>query len=103
VFNLPGGPGVRVDTCAYAGWTVPPYYDSMIAKLIVHAPTLDEAIARRKRALHEFRIEGIKTTIPFFLRIFNHPDFIKGAFNTAFVERVMNAERQPEKKNGNGS
>jgi len=103
VFNLPGGPGVRVDTCAYAGWTVPPYYDSMIAKLIVHAPTRDEAIARMKRALHEFRIEGIKTTIPFFLRIFNHPDFIKGAFNTAFVERVMNAERQPEKKNGNGS
>jgi acetyl-CoA carboxylase biotin carboxylase subunit len=103
VFNLPGGPGVRVDTCAYAGWTVPPYYDSMIAKLIVHAPTRDEAIARMKRALHEFTIEGIKTTIPFFLRIFNHPDFIKGAFNTAFVERVMNAERQPEKKNGNGS
>lgn len=103
VFNLPGGPGVRVDTCAYAGWTVPPYYDSMIAKLIVHAPTRDEAIARMKRALYEFTIEGIKTTIPFFLRIFSHPDFIKGTFNTAFVERVMNAERQSEKKNGNGS
>jgi len=103
VFNVPGGPGVRVDTCAYAGWTVPPHYDSMIAKLIVHAPTRDEAIARMKRALHEFTIEGIKTTIPFFLRIFSHPDFIKGTFNTAFVERVMNAERQPEKKNGNGS
>lgn len=103
VFNLPGGPGVRVDTCAYAGWTVPPYYDSMIAKLIVHAPTRDEAIARMKRALYEFTIEGIKTTIPFFLRIFSHPDFIKGSFNTAFVERVMNAERQSEKKNGNGS
>lgn len=103
VFNQPGGPGVRVDTCAYAGWTVPPHYDSMIAKLIVHAPTRDEAIARMKRALHEFTIEGIKTTIPFFLRIFSHPDFIKGTFNTAFVERVMNAERQSEKKNGNGS
>jgi len=103
VFNLPGGPGVRVDTCAYAGWTVPPHYDSMIAKLIVHAPTRDEAIARMKRALYEFTIEGIKTTIPFFLRIFCHPDFIKGTFNTAFVERVMNAERQSEKKNGNGS
>ncbi len=98
-----GRAGVRVDTCAYAGWTVPPYYDSMIAKLIVHAPTRDEAIARMKRALYEFTIEGIKTTIPFFLRIFSHPDFIKGTFNTAFVERVMNAERQSEKKNGNGS
>jgi acetyl-CoA carboxylase biotin carboxylase subunit len=102
VFNLPGGPGIRVDTCAYAGWTVPPYYDSMIAKLIVHAPTRDEAIARMKRALDEFTIEGIKTTIPFFQRIFNHPDFIKGTFNTAFVDRVLSADKALEKKNGNG-
>lgn len=103
VFNVPGGPGVRVDTCAYAGWTVPPYYDSMIAKLIIHAPTREEAIARMKRALDEFTIKGIKTTIPFFLRIFNHPDFIKGTFNTAFVDRVLNADKQADRKNGNGS
>lgn len=103
VFILPGGPGIRVDTCAYTGWTVPPYYDSMIAKLIVHAPTRDEAIARMKRALDEFTVEGIKTTIPFFQRIFNHPDFIKGTFNTAFVDRVLNADKAAEKKNGNGS
>ncbi|KAF0180545.1 MAG: acetyl-CoA carboxylase biotin carboxylase subunit [Nitrospirae bacterium] len=100
VFNQPGGPGVRVDTCAYAGWTVPPFYDSMIAKLIVHAKTRDEAIARMKRALDEFSIEGIKTTIPFFVKIFNHPDFMKGIFNTAFVERVLNPEKSAGVQNG---
>ena len=84
----PGGPGVRVDSAAYAGWLVPPHYDSMIAKLIVHGKTREEAIARMKRALDEFRIEGIKTTIPFHKRIFDHPDFIKGNFNTDFLEKI---------------
>jgi acetyl-CoA carboxylase biotin carboxylase subunit len=84
----PGGPGVRVDSAAYAGWLVPPHYDSMIAKLIVHGKTREEAIARMKRALDEFRIEGIKTTIPFHKKIFDHPDFIKGNFNTDFLEKI---------------
>ncbi len=93
VFNQPGGPGIRVDTCAYTGWAVPPFYDSMIAKLIVRAKTRDEAVARMKRALDEFAVEGIKTTIPLFKKIFNHPDFLKGAFNTAFIEKVLNPEQ----------
>ncbi len=84
----PGGPGVRVDSAAYAGWLVPPHYDSMIAKLIVHGKTREEAIARMKRALDEFRIEGIKTTIPFHKKIFDHPDFIKGNINTDFLEKI---------------
>ncbi|MEW5746571.1 MAG: acetyl-CoA carboxylase biotin carboxylase subunit [Nitrospirota bacterium] len=87
-FLPPGGPGVRVDTAGYTGWTVPSQYDSMIAKLIVHAKNRDEAIAKMKRALDEFIIEGIKTTIPFHKKVLNHPDFIKGNFATDFVERM---------------
>ncbi|HMK44208.1 MAG TPA: acetyl-CoA carboxylase biotin carboxylase subunit [Dissulfurispiraceae bacterium] len=93
VFTLPGGPGVRVDTCAYTGWTVPPYYDSMIAKVIVHAKTREEAIVRMRRCLDEFHVEGIRTTIPFFRRIFQHPDFLKGSVNTSFVDRIMHQEK----------
>ncbi len=87
-FLPPGGPGVRVDSAAFAGWWVQPHYDSMIAKLIVHGKTRDEAISRMRRALDEFKIEGIKTTIPFHKKIFNHPDFIKGNFNTDFIEKM---------------
>jgi acetyl-CoA carboxylase biotin carboxylase subunit len=87
-FLPPGGPGVRVDSAAFAGWWVPPHYDSMIAKLIVHGKTRDEAICRMRRALDEFKIEGIKTTIPFHKKIFNHPEFIKGNFNTDFIEKM---------------
>jgi acetyl-CoA carboxylase biotin carboxylase subunit len=87
-FLPPGGPGVRVDSAAYAGWWVPPHYDSMIAKLIVHGKTRDEAISRMRRALDEFKIEGIKTTISFHKKIFNHPEFIKGNFNTDFIEKM---------------
>jgi acetyl-CoA carboxylase biotin carboxylase subunit len=82
----PGGFGVRVDSAAYPGYTVTPFYDSMIAKLIVWAPTRREAIDRMKRALSEFRIGGIKTTIPFHLKVLNHPAFIEGDFNTRFLE-----------------
>jgi acetyl-CoA carboxylase biotin carboxylase subunit len=90
-FFLPsGGPGVRVDTAAYTGWTVPSQYDSMIAKLIVHAKNREEAIAKMKRALDEFIVEGIKTTIPFHKRVLEHQDFIKGNFSTNFVERMNN-------------
>ncbi|MBC7797662.1 MAG: acetyl-CoA carboxylase biotin carboxylase subunit [Pyrinomonadaceae bacterium] len=93
-FNLPGGPGVRVDTAAYPGYVVPPYYDSMIAKLIVHARTRELAIVRMKRALEAMVVEGIKTTIPLHLRIMDNVDFQKGNFSTKFLE---------EQLNGNGS
>ncbi|ANB62027.1 acetyl-CoA carboxylase biotin carboxylase subunit [Anoxybacteroides amylolyticum] len=82
----PGGLGVRVDSAAYPGYMIPPYYDSMIAKLIVHAPTREEAIARMKRALSEFIIEGIHTTIPFHLKLLEHEKFVQGDFNTKFLE-----------------
>jgi acetyl-CoA carboxylase biotin carboxylase subunit len=86
-FHLPGGLGVRIDTHCYAGYTVPPNYDSMIAKLIVHAPTRAEAIARMLRALNEFVIEGVKTTIPLHRRILAHPRFAKGDYSTKFLEQ----------------
>jgi acetyl-CoA carboxylase biotin carboxylase subunit len=86
-FIPPGGQGVRVDTAAYAGWIVPPHYDSLIAKLIVHGKDREEAIIRMRRALSEFVIEGIRTTIPFHLKIINNPDFISGNFNTQFLEK----------------
>jgi acetyl-CoA carboxylase, biotin carboxylase subunit len=95
--HTPGGPGVRVDSAAFNGWSVPPNYDSLIAKLIVKADTRAEAIARMKRALDEFRIEGIKTTIPLHVKIMNDPDFVKGSFYTDFIEKMG----QP--KNGNGN
>jgi acetyl-CoA carboxylase biotin carboxylase subunit len=87
LFIPPGGPGVRVDTAAYSGWTVPAHYDSLIAKVIVHGRDRQEAIAKMKRALSEFIIEGIKTTIPFYLKILDNPDFINGNFNTHFLEK----------------
>lgn len=95
---LPGGPGVRIDTAAYPGWTVPPHYDSMIAKLIVHGKNREEAIARMKRALDEFFVEGIKTSIPLHKRILNHSDFIKGSFSTDFIERMMAGELRGHEK-----
>ena len=102
LFIPAGGPGVRVDTAAYAGWVVPPQYDSMIAKLIVKGKNREEAIAKMKRALDEFIVEGIKTTIPFHKKVFNHPDFIKGNFNTDFIEKMANPEGSSEPaKNGN--
>ncbi len=84
----PGGLGVRFDTHAHAGYTVPPYYDSMIGKLIVHQPTRDEAIACMLRALDELRIEGIKTTVPFHKKVLQHSDFVEGWIDTSFVERT---------------
>jgi len=82
----PGGFGVRVDSAAYPGYTIPPYYDSMIAKLITYGPTREEAITRMKRALDEFIIEGVDTTIPFHRLIMDHEVFVKGDFNTNFLE-----------------
>ncbi|MFF2448651.1 acetyl-CoA carboxylase biotin carboxylase subunit [Neobacillus sp. NPDC058068] len=82
----PGGLGVRIDSAAYPGYTIPPYYDSMIAKVIAYGASREEAISRMKRALSEFVIEGIKTTIPFHLKLLEHEKFVEGAFNTKFLE-----------------
>lgn len=87
VFHPPGGHSVRVDTHAYSGYVVPANYDSMIAKLIVSAPTREEAIARMSRALDEFIVEGIKTTIPYHKQLMRDPGFIKGEFNTHYLEK----------------
>ncbi|WP_144460236.1 acetyl-CoA carboxylase biotin carboxylase subunit [Siminovitchia fortis] len=88
----PGGMGVRVDSGVYPGYTIPPYYDSMIAKLITYGSTREEAIARMKRALEEFIIEGVYTTIPFHLQLLENETFVGGDFNTKFLELhpVMN-------------
>jgi acetyl-CoA carboxylase biotin carboxylase subunit len=88
-FNLPGGPGVRVDTYVYPGYRVPPFYDSMIAKVIVHARTRDLAIARMRRALDAMVIEGIKTTIPLHIKIMDNPDFQAGNISTRFMEDFL--------------
>jgi acetyl-CoA carboxylase biotin carboxylase subunit len=91
-FRAPGGPGVRLDSHAYAGYRIPPNYDSMIGKLIVHRPTRTEAIAVMKRALHEFHIAPIKTTIPLHLQIMDNPNFLSGEVDTGFIERTMLAK-----------
>jgi acetyl-CoA carboxylase biotin carboxylase subunit len=88
-YYTPGGRGVRIDSHIYAGYEVPPYYDSMIAKLIVTGATRDIAIARMKRALTEFKIEGIKTTIPFQQAILNNSDFKSGKYNIGWVEQFL--------------
>jgi acetyl-CoA carboxylase biotin carboxylase subunit len=88
-FNIPGGPGVRVDTAVYPGYVVPPFYDSMIAKLIVHARTREAAIARMRRALEMMVVEGIKTTIPLHIKIMNDENFQKGNFSTKFMEEFQ--------------
>lgn len=88
-FNLPGGPGVRVDTYVYPGYKVPPFYDSMIAKVVVHARTRDLAIARMRRALDAMVVEGIKTTIPLHLKIMDNADFQAGNFSTRFMEEFL--------------
>ena len=85
-YHCPGGHGVRIDTHAYSGYTIPPNYDSMISKLIVVAQTRDEAILKMKRALDEYIIEGIKTTIPFHQKLMENEDFCKGNFTTKFME-----------------
>ena len=86
IFHAPGGHGVRLDTHVYAGYTIPPNYDSMIAKLIVTAQTREEAISKMKRALDEFVIEGVKTTIPFHRQLMDEPDYVSGNYTTKFME-----------------
>ncbi len=84
-----GGPGIRLDTHACSGYRIPPNYDSLVAKLLVHQPTRDDAIKVMRRALGEFTVEGIKTTIPIHQKIFNTPAFIEGMVDTTFIERVF--------------
>jgi len=85
-YHAPGGHGVRVDTHVYAGYMIPPNYDSMISKLIVTAQTREEAINKMKRALDEYVIEGVKTTIPFHRQLMDHPDYVAGNYTTKFME-----------------
>ena len=84
--NFPGGHGIRLDTHVYSGYVIPPHYDSMIAKLITTAQTREEAINKMKRALEEFIIEGVKTTIPFHLKLMSDPNYIAGNYTTKFME-----------------
>tara|TARA_B100001059_G_C17816165_1_gene575388 strand:- start:786 stop:2126 length:1341 start_codon:yes stop_codon:yes gene_type:complete len=84
--HFPGGHGIRIDTHVYSGYVIPPHYDSMIAKLITTAQTREGAISKMKRALEEFIIEGVKTTIPFHLKLMSNPDYVKGNYTTKFME-----------------
>jgi acetyl-CoA carboxylase biotin carboxylase subunit len=85
-FHTPGGLGVRVDSGAYAGYTIPPYYDSLIGKLIVHARTRNECLMRLKRALGEFVVDGIETTIPLFTSLISEPDIVDGNYDIHWLE-----------------
>jgi acetyl-CoA carboxylase biotin carboxylase subunit len=90
IVEVPGGPGVRVDTAVFAGYQIPPFYDSMVGKLIVWGTDRDEALARGRRALEEFRLEGIKTTIPLHLRLLDDEAFLSGQYHTGYLERLLN-------------
>ncbi|MGH9374031.1 MAG: acetyl-CoA carboxylase biotin carboxylase subunit [Vicinamibacterales bacterium] len=98
-FSVPGGPGVRVDTFAHSECTIPPYYDSLIAKIIVHGRDRQEAVARMRRTLEMTVIEGIKTSIPLHLKILSEPDFIAGRLSTSFMERYL-TESKPAARGG---
>lgn len=89
----PGGPGVRVDGAAFPGWSIPPFYDSMIAKVIVWAPSRKAAVTRMERALADFVIDGVPTTIPFHLAVLEHEDFRSGGFDTRFAETAIDQEQ----------
>jgi len=89
LFIPPGGFGVRMDSHAYSGYVIPPYYDSMIGKLIVHGKDRKQALERCRRALEEFIVEGVSTTIPFALEVLNKKDFIQGKFDTGFLEKMI--------------
>jgi acetyl-CoA carboxylase biotin carboxylase subunit len=91
IFHPPGGPGVRVDTHVYAGYLVPPHYDSLIGKLIVHGKDRAEALVRSRIALESFIIEGVHTTIPFLIELLQDPDVLRGDLDTKLVERRMAA------------
>ena len=90
-FHAPGGPGIRIDTHVYAGYSVPPFYDSLLGKIIAHGNTRDEALGRVYQALEEFIIEGVKTTIPFLREVLRNPEFVAGNVDTHFLERMREA------------
>ena len=90
-FHAPGGPGIRIDTHVYAGYSVPPYYDSLLGKLIAYGGTREEALGRAYQALEEFIIEGVHTTIPFLRDVLRHPEFVAGNVDTHFLERMREA------------
>ena len=94
MYYPPGGPGIRLDSHAYAGYTIPPYYDSMIGKLIAVGKDRTDALNKMTRALSEFMVTGIKTTIPFELAILQDPDFRRGNYTTNFVERFLGGARR---------
>jgi pyruvate carboxylase subunit A len=97
-YYAPGGPGVRTDTAIYTGYDIPPYYDSMLAKLIVSAITWEDTIKRGERALKDMGLFGIKTTIPYYLQILRHPEFRAANFNTGFIEQhpeLVNYSNKP--------
>ena len=98
--HLPGGPGVRVDSAAYQGYKIPPFYDSMIGKLIVWGRTREDALSTMRRALDEMTIEGVKTTIPFQKQIVSHKSFNEGKYDTGFVERFMQESSAKHKEDG---
>jgi acetyl-CoA carboxylase biotin carboxylase subunit len=97
-FNVPGGNGIRVDTAQYAEGVVPPYYDSLIAKLIAHGVDREEAIAKMERALSQFIVRGIDTSIPLHQEIFQDAGFRAGEFDTGFMERFIAARVEAEKQ-----
>jgi len=100
-FHPPGGPGTRVDTHGYEDYVVPPYYDSLVAKVIVHDRSRAEAIARMSRALDFFVVEGIQTSIPLHKKILRDPDFAAGKMSTRFMERFL-AVRKKDEAGGDG-
>ncbi len=92
--HLPGGPGIRIDSAIYQGYTIPPYYDSMIAKLIVHAPTRQEAIRKMKLALSEFIVDGVDTNIDFQLELIKNKNFDEGDYNNGFLNKYMEERKK---------
>jgi acetyl-CoA carboxylase biotin carboxylase subunit len=94
--RAPGGPGVRDDSGVYEGWTVPIEYDPLLSKLVAWGETREAAIARMRRALAEYRVLGIRTTLPFFERVLRHPAFIAGEFDTSFVASALADSPPPE-------
>jgi acetyl-CoA carboxylase biotin carboxylase subunit len=90
--DVPGGPGVRVDSAIYQGYKIPPFYDSLVGKLVVWALTREEAITRARRALREYRLEGIKTTIPLHLRLLEEAAFVSGEYHTGYLEKLLKEE-----------
>jgi acetyl-CoA carboxylase, biotin carboxylase subunit len=89
IFHPPGGPGIRMDTHIYAGYRVPPFYDSLLAKVIAHGSDREEALARMRNALASFALEGVHTTIPFLIEVLEHPDFVAGDIDTKFLDRMV--------------